>query len=185
MAKGRYAKNLYELEIHPPIPGVKRDPDSPRVGPLVCDAKLFPMSSHHVEYFIITKPGTPYKPGLERWDLTAIPKEFKKWLPVADDDEIWITSPMYHTEDEIFVFAGTNPDDLTDLGGEVEFWLGAGEEAEKLTITKSSFVWIPKGLVHCPIVYRRVDRPFLQIVIYANPTLEKHHIDLWPPEYKP
>lgn len=182
--KGRYAKNLYEFQVHPPIPGRKRDPNPCRIGPLVCDAKRFPASTHHVEYFIINKPGTPYIPG-HRFDLTSIPPEIKKFLPVADDDPVWITAPMYHTHDEIFVFAGTNPDDLTDLGGEVEFWLGLGEEAEKLTITKSSFVWVPAGLVHCPVVYTKVDRPFLQIVIAPNPTLVKHHVDLWPPGYKP
>jgi len=182
MAK-RYSKYLYELEVAPPIPGVVRDMDSPRIGPLVGDAKLFPLSKYHVEYFIVAKAGNPYKP--RRYDLTKVPQEYKKWLPVADDDELWLTAPMYHTSDEIFIFAGTDPDDITDLGGEVEFWLGAGEEAEKLTITKSSFVWVPAGLVHCPIVYRRVDRPFMQFVFYANPTLVKHHIDLWPPDYKP
>jgi hypothetical protein len=42
-----------------------------------------------------------------------------------------------------------------DLCGEIELWLGD----EKHILTKSCMVFIPKGLKHCPLVFRRVDRP--------------------------
>ena len=65
--------------------------------------------------------------------------------------------PKAHTHDydEIFGFIGTNHDDPYDLGAEVELWLGD----ERHIITKTSLVFVPAGLKHSPLVFRRVDRP--------------------------
>ena len=64
-------------------------------------------------------------------------------------------SRLLERVDEVVAFFGTNPEDPWDLCGEVELWLGD----EKHIITKSSLVFIPKGLKHCPLIARRVDRP--------------------------
>jgi len=60
-----------------------------------------------------------------------------------------------HDFDEILGFCGTNFDDPTDLCGEIELWLGD----EPQILTKSCIVFIPRGLVHCPLRIKRVDRP--------------------------
>jgi len=60
-----------------------------------------------------------------------------------------------HDWDEVLAFFGTNPEDPHDLCGEVELWL----ENEKHIITKSCLVFIPKGVKHCPMILKRVDRP--------------------------
>jgi hypothetical protein len=60
-----------------------------------------------------------------------------------------------HDFDEYLGFLGTNPDDVYDLGGEVEVWLGG----EKHLITETCAIFIPAGLKHAPIYFRRVDRP--------------------------
>ena len=62
-----------------------------------------------------------------------------------------------HDFDEVIAFFGSNPEDPLDLGGEVEFWL----DDEQYLITKSCLVFVPKGLKHCPLRRRRVDRPIL------------------------
>ncbi len=67
-------------------------------------------------------------------------------------------SPNYahsHDFDEVIAFIGTDSKHPGDLGGEVELWLGG----EKHIITKSFLAFIPKGLVHCPLIVRKVDRP--------------------------
>ncbi len=71
-----------------------------------------------------------------------------------------------HDCDEILGFFGSNPDDPYDLGGEVEFWL----EDEKHIITKSSMVFIPKGMKHCPLIIRRVDRPIFHFSTVTDGT---------------
>ena len=66
-------------------------------------------------------------------------------------------SPAAHTHDfdEVVAFFGTDPENPQDLNGEVEFWL----DDEPHLLTKSSLLFIPKGLKHCPYNIRRVDRP--------------------------
>jgi len=65
------------------------------------------------------------------------------------------TEPHTHDYDEVIAFLGTDLDDPYDLGAEVELWLGD----EKHIITKSSLVFIPAGLQHCPLTFLKVDRP--------------------------
>ena len=62
-----------------------------------------------------------------------------------------------HDFDEIIAFFGSNPDDVHDLGGEVELWMGG----EQHIITRSCLVFIPAGVEHCPLSFNRVDRPIL------------------------
>jgi hypothetical protein len=69
--------------------------------------------------------------------------------------EVYTTKPHTHDFDEVIAFFGTNPEDPFDLYGEVELWL----DDEKLTITRSCLVFVPKGMKHCPLVFKRVDRP--------------------------
>jgi mannose-6-phosphate isomerase-like protein (cupin superfamily) len=62
-----------------------------------------------------------------------------------------------HDWGEVFGFIGTNREDPSDLGGELEFWLGG----EKYLITRSSLVWVPPRVKHCPIQFNRIDRPYI------------------------
>jgi hypothetical protein len=73
--------------------------------------------------------------------------------------------PHKHNYEEIFLFLGTNPEDTTDLGAEVEFWLGEGEDLEKVTLTTSSCVYVPAHLAHFPQIWRNVKRPVVTVVI--------------------
>ena len=60
-----------------------------------------------------------------------------------------------HAFDEVIAFLGTNREDPQDLCGEVELWL----KDEKHILTKSCLLFVPKGMKHCPLIIRRVDRP--------------------------
>ena len=66
--------------------------------------------------------------------------------------------PHKHEYDEFLFFIASDPKTAPDLGGEVEIALG--EEWEKHVITTSSIVCLPRGVHHCPIHIKRVDKPF-------------------------
>jgi hypothetical protein len=68
--------------------------------------------------------------------------------------------PHSHDYDEVQAVFGTNLEDPNDLGGELEFWLGD----EKQVITKSCLIFIPRGLKHGPIYWRRLDKPIFHFV---------------------
>jgi len=69
--------------------------------------------------------------------------------------------PHSHDFPEMLCFIGGNPEDITDIGAEIEFTLGG----EKHTINTTAVVSIPSGLTHCPIVFKKVEKPlvFLEV----------------------
>ena len=66
--------------------------------------------------------------------------------------------PHKHDYDEFLFFIAADSENAPDLGGEVEIALG--EEWEKHVINTSAIVCLPKGVQHCPIYVKRVDKPF-------------------------
>jgi hypothetical protein len=64
--------------------------------------------------------------------------------------------PHSHDFDEVLSFFGSDFEHPQALGGEVEFWY----DNEQYIITQSCILFVPRGLKHCPLIFRRVDRPF-------------------------
>lgn len=69
------------------------------------------------------------------------------------------TEAHKHDWDEMIGFFGTNMDDPYDLGGEIELWL----EDEKHILTKTCIVFVPKGMKHCPLIMKKIEKPILLI----------------------
>lgn len=67
------------------------------------------------------------------------------------------TETHVHDFDEYLGFAGSNPDDPTNLNGEVRFNI----DGEWITITKSTILFIPAGVPHCPYEIVRCDKPII------------------------
>lgn len=102
--------------------------------------------------------------------------------PLSTDhllEYIWVTHDWYvgmtdqrgpHEHDfaELFAFIGSNAEDDKDLGGEVEFWMGKGDDTEKIKITSSALIYCPPNVKHMPIFFRNVKRPFLVVVVGLN-----------------
>ncbi|MFC1942265.1 hypothetical protein ACFLWU_03500 [Chloroflexota bacterium] len=59
-----------------------------------------------------------------------------------------------HDVDEVLVFLATNGEG--DLGGEIE--LAMGEEGEIHKIHQNTTVYIPRGVTHCPLTVKSVDK---------------------------
>lgn len=130
------------------------------------------MSELKYAKYIITekKPEPKLHESIRRWRERT--SDSQTFLLHIDDDVVkgapWVNCVWFlkapgeptrkahtHDFDEILALFGTNPEDPYDLGGEVEFWLGD----EKYTLTKSCIIFVPKGLKHCPLIIKRVDRP--------------------------
>ena len=65
--------------------------------------------------------------------------------------------PHKHDFDEVFFFVPCS-DDLRAYDAESELYLG--DEGEKYIINKTTAVHIPAGLLHCPIIHKRVGISF-------------------------
>jgi hypothetical protein len=66
--------------------------------------------------------------------------------------------PHVHPNDEALVFVGLDPDNPDYLGAEIE--IAMGKEQEIHVFNTPTVVIAPKGLVHCPLITRRVDKPY-------------------------
>jgi hypothetical protein len=83
------------------------------------------------------------------------------FVPVTKPDEPGYQGHPSHKHDveEYIWFHGSNPYNLLDFGAKIEITLGEGKDAEKHIIDKSSVVFVPKGLAHLPVIFKKVDKP--------------------------
>jgi hypothetical protein len=78
----------------------------------------------------------------------------------------------FHDFNQFLVFLGGDPNNMLDLGGEVELTLSEdGVHQEKHTFTSFTTIFIRAGLYHCPLVFTKVDRPF----VFYNFALTKQY----------
>ena len=81
------------------------------------------------------------------------------WMPITEPFAMEIKTHS-HDFDQFLAFLGGDLTNAMDLGGEVEITLGEeGKELEAVVITTATIVHIPKGLLHCPLVFKKINDP--------------------------
>ncbi|HJX13570.1 MAG TPA: hypothetical protein VJ377_08600 [Dehalococcoidales bacterium] len=137
------------------------------------------MAGRKYEKHIVTK----FAPGLALPEFRGKPGEptershFMMWLgdgvvkgsPYVEAVWLWPAAadpkggfPQHvHGHDEIIGFFGTDTSKVLELGGEIEFWL----EDERYLLTRSCLIYVPGGMKHCPIVFRRIERPIFHFLM--------------------
>jgi len=109
-----------------------------------------------------TDPDQPVYVGINQetpapgWD-----EPFTQVLRPVYKPSLMIPKPHAHNCAEYLYFIGGNPMDLSDFGAEIEFTIGEGDDAETFVIDSTTWVYIPKYLPHCPLNFKRVDRPVM------------------------
>lgn len=94
------------------------------------------------------------------------------WHPVPRTlDFRMIPEPHAHDFEQYLGFFGGNPMCIEGLGAEVELYLG--EEGEKHIITTPQMVHIPKGLIHGPLIFKRVEVPIVFLDITMAPEYKR------------
>jgi hypothetical protein len=83
------------------------------------------------------------------------------WIKQVNDDNM---APHIHSYDEIVLHIGMDPDNPKDLGGELEFMV----EGEPVKIDKTSALYIPKGVKHGPLIWKKVSSPHIEIAIVVG-----------------
>lgn len=127
----------------------------------------------------VSPPGTysgNYVEKYERPDGTVpeAPEGFIRFLVYLDGvrmkgapyaEAVWFctknnTGPAPHSHDdfdEFIGFIGSDPEHPEELNGEISFYI----EDEKISITKSCLVYIPRGVKHSPILVPELEKPIL------------------------
>ncbi|MGD9118836.1 MAG: hypothetical protein PVJ08_08955 [Dehalococcoidia bacterium] len=85
----------------------------------------------------------------------------------------YITKPLImggdahsHDFDQILFFLGGDPKNTTDFDAEVEIFLGDKYEL----VNYASCVHITAGTIHCPLVVKKVNKPFIFLDITLAPS---------------
>lgn len=118
-----------------------------------------------------SEPGSPKYIGIgqearvEGWDepLTQVLRPIYKPFRMINKGHL-------HTSAEILYFIGGDPMNFEEFGAEVEFIIGEGEESETYIINKTTWVYVPSGVMHCPLDFKRVDKPIMFGHIMFTPT---------------
>jgi hypothetical protein len=66
-----------------------------------------------------------------------------------------------HEFDEIVMHFGGHPETPQVLGGEIEFYVGG----QPITFNTATFIYIPKGTPHGPVIWKKFDFPHLQMAM--------------------
>ena len=83
---------------------------------------------------------------------------------------LWLIKPsaqegmISHDSDKLMVFIGSDPDNHEDLGAEIDLWL----ENDKLTLTETCVVFIPKGVAHGRMEVRNFRKPVIHYYCLMN-----------------
>jgi hypothetical protein len=66
-----------------------------------------------------------------------------------------------HNVAEILYFIGGDPMNFKEFAAEVEFTIGEGKDAETHLIKNTTWVYVPGIVLHCPLDFKRVDKPIM------------------------
>ncbi len=84
------------------------------------------------------------------------------------------SEPHKHDFPQYLMFSSLDADDLINLGGIVEITLSEdGKHMETHTITKATTIYIPAGLYHNPLVFKKVTKPILFMDLYFADKYER------------
>jgi hypothetical protein len=133
----KYAKNIVSKDLMPPRPPhyVKMMEDQKKAGKTLDRTMMMGIQESIVK-------GSFFAGCEWLWQLTG-------------NGPVQIETEHVHDFDEIIAFMGSNRNNPRDLGGEIELWM----DGEPYSITKSSYIFIPRGLKHCPVIIKRLDTP--------------------------
>jgi hypothetical protein len=78
-----------------------------------------------------------------------------------------------HHYDEIMLYIGGDAVNQRSLGGEIEYYVGG----QPLTFDTTSALYIPKGVRHGPVAWKRFLAPHLEIAVMLGPETSRQN---WP-----
>jgi hypothetical protein len=88
----------------------------------------------------------------------------------------FVHAPASHKHDfpQYLFFLGGDITNLMELDAEIELNLSEdGKNLEKHIITKATSIYVPPGLYHGPLIYKRVTKPILFIDLYFSKKYER------------
>ena len=126
--------------------------------------------------YFLTEPALRNKPKIEMSNPSAYVDSALHFSSQANFSMAWryIKEPMLfdriphtHQFDEYLCFLGGNLENIFDFDATIE--LSMGEEEEVCLIEQATIVYIPAGLIHTPLTFKRINKPVLFHPIALTP----------------
>jgi len=83
------------------------------------------------------------------------------WIYGMPEPNPHIHRHIHRKYDEIVLHVGGDPQDPTDLGGEIEFHMGD----QPLLFSTNTGLYVPKGTFHGPLVWKKFRKPHIEMAI--------------------
>ena len=83
------------------------------------------------------------------------------WIYDVPDPNPYIFEHSHENGNEVVLHIGSDPDNPEDLGGEIEFYVGG----EPLVFDTTTALYVPKGLKHGPLTWKKFTRPHLELAM--------------------
>ena len=121
------------------------------------------------------KPTREIVPGVETTHILTADASVQKDFFFVDGMWLWsgaskepVGVPHTHTFDHVLCFASGHIDDPQDFQSEIIVWL----DGRKEVIKRNSIIFVPAGVVHGPIQFRKISQPtyFLTVAITGKYT---------------
>jgi len=100
-----------------------------------------------------------------RLDADRIGQPCNILFSYVKEAHVHATRSHSHDFPHLFCFFGSNPKDYAEFGAEIECGIGG----EINTITKPSILYMPSGLEHGPLNFKRVDNPIIFLEVMLTP----------------
>ena len=100
-------------------------------------------------------------------DGEVVPGAFQMntaWYSAVPDRDPVFTEHVHDDADELIGFFSSAPSNPYDLGGEIELTI----DGEAHLLTKTTMIFVPRGLVHNPLRILRVDRPIFHFSVITQ-----------------
>jgi hypothetical protein len=122
------------------------------------------METKYGKYIIDGPAGRPIG-AFPRWNINGAKHfegaDFSMRIHYLTEPYLMIKEAHAHDFDQYYLIIGADFANYRDFGAEIELCLGKEEEAH--IITAPAAVHVPKGMVHGPLNFKRIDRPILFI----------------------
>ena len=83
------------------------------------------------------------------------------WFWPTEQKDTSSPDPHTHEWDEVIAFFGTDPNNLHDLGAEIELFI----DGEQNLINETFLAFIPAGIVHCPLNILSITKPVFHFAV--------------------
>jgi hypothetical protein len=129
------------------------------------------MFAKYVRKGIVTKP-TPHpevsapRLGLKSGGEFGNIDFSMSWWAITEPF-VMVTDCHKHDFDQFIIFAGGNLTNMPDLGGVVELGLSEdGKNIETQVITEATTIFVPAGLYHGPLNFKKINDPSKPILFH-------------------